>query len=310
MSNLTDISDVIIIGSGPAGLSAAIYVVRAGLSVTVIEKEFMGTGQIADSSKVDNYLGIPAISGYDLGESFREHALSLGVTIEDNNVTRLTPVDDIWELELSDGSTKKARCVIYAAGCSHKKLQVENEEQYTGKGISYCAVCDGAFYKDKDVAVVGGGDTALSDALYLSDICANVYIIHRREEFRGAASLLAKLKERTNVHICTNRTVKKVEGSNNLERIILDAGADDFNEEEDSYEITTAPDDFGTVSDALSNEGITFASAEVTMIPQTMVELTSEDDIKKMRRILALLDEEDDVQNVYHNWDEPIEDEE
>lgn len=222
MSNLTDISDVIIIGSGPAGLSAAIYVVRAGLSVTVIEKEFMGTGQIADSSKVDNYLGIPAISGYDLGESFREHALSLGVTIEDNNVTRLTPVDDIWELELSDGSTKKARCVIYAAGCSHKKIQVENEEQYTGKGISYCAVCDGAFYKDKDVAVVGGGDTALSDALYLSDICANVYIIHRREEFRGAASLLAKLKERTNVHICTNRTVKKVEGSNNLERIILD----------------------------------------------------------------------------------------
>mgnify|MGYP000008850957 FL=1 len=222
MSNLTDISDVIIIGSGSAGLSAAIYVVRAGLSVTVIEKEFMGTGQIADSSKVDNYLGIPAISGYDLGESFREHALSLGVTIEDNNVTRLTPVDDIWELELSDGSTKKARCVIYAAGCSHKKLQAENEEQYTGKGISYCAVCDGAFYKDKDVAVVGGGDTALSDALYLSDICANVYIIHRREEFRGAASLLAKLKERTNVHICTNRTVKKVEGSNNLERIILD----------------------------------------------------------------------------------------
>ena len=95
-----------------------------------------------------------------------------------------------------------------------------------------------------------------------------------------------------------------------LMMLALDAGADDFNEEEDSYEITTAPDDFGTVSDALSNEGITFASAEVTMIPQTMVELTSEDDIKKMRRILALLDEEDDVQNVYHNWDEPIEDEE
>ena len=98
--------------------------------------------------------------------------------------------------------------------------------------------------------------------------------------------------------------------ADDLMMIALDAGADDFNEEEDSYEITTAPDDFGTVSDALSNEGITFASAEVTMIPQTMVELTSEDDIKKMRRILALLDEEDDVQNVYHNWDEPIEDEE
>lgn len=98
--------------------------------------------------------------------------------------------------------------------------------------------------------------------------------------------------------------------ADDLMMIALDAGADDFNEEEDSYEITTAPDDFGTVSDVLSNEGITFASAEVTMIPQTMVELTSEDDIKKMRRILALLDEEDDVQNVYHNWDEPIEDEE
>ena len=98
--------------------------------------------------------------------------------------------------------------------------------------------------------------------------------------------------------------------ADDLMMIALDAGADDFNEEEDSYEITTAPDDFGTVSDALSNEGITFASAEVTMIPQTMVELTSEDDIKKMRRILALLDEEDDVQNVYHNWDEPIENEE
>ena len=130
MSNLTDISDVIIIGSGPAGLSAAIYVVRAGLSVNVIEKEFMGTGQIADSSKVDNYLGIPAISGYDLGESFREHALSLGVTIEDNNVTRLTPVDDIWELELSDGSTKKARCVIYAAGWQRMKNSIQAKEYH------------------------------------------------------------------------------------------------------------------------------------------------------------------------------------
>ena len=156
MTELENIYDVVIVGSGPAGLSAAIYAKRAGLNILVIEKEYMGAGQIAYSDKVDNYLGIPAISGYDLGESFREHALSLGVTIEDNNVTRLTPVDDIWELELSDGSTKKARCVIYAAGCSHKKLQAENEEQYTGKGISYCAVCDGAFYKDKDVAVVGG----------------------------------------------------------------------------------------------------------------------------------------------------------
>lgn len=234
-----DIIDVIIVGSGPAGLSASIYAKRAGLNVLVIEKEYMGTGQIAYSDKVDNYLGIPAISGYDLGESFRNHAESLDVEISEGNVTVIKRVDAtgervidneeinnkaLWRIELSDGSYKLARTVIYAAGSHHRHLGVKEEEQFIGKGVSYCAVCDGAFFKDKNVVVAGGGNSALGDAMYLADICKDVYIVHRRAEFRGDKLTLEKLKICKNVHFITGVTIKTLKGENKLEEVVLNDG--------------------------------------------------------------------------------------
>lgn len=223
-----DILDVIIVGSGPAGLSAAIYTKRAGLNTVVVEKDYMGAGQIVYSDKVDNYLGIPAISGFDLGESFRSHAESLGVVIEESEVTYINKQEDnealLWKVDFLDGAYKLARTVIYAAGSHHRHLGIKEEEEFIGKGVSYCAVCDGAFFKDKNVVVVGGGNSALGDAMYLSDICANVYIAHRREEFKGDAATLDKLKNKDNVHIITGVTVKSLKGDKRLEEVILSDG--------------------------------------------------------------------------------------
>lgn len=234
-----DIIDVVIVGSGPAGLSAAIYTKRAGLKVLVIEKEYMGTGQIAYSDRVDNYLGIPAVSGYELGENFRNHAISLGVEIADGDVTTIKRVDDtgkltidnqeadkaaLWRVELSDESYRLARTVIYAAGSHHRHLGLDEENQFIGKGVSYCAVCDGAFFKDKNVVVAGGGNSALGDAIYLSDICSNVYIVHRRAEFRGDLVTLERLKERKNVHFITGVNICALKGENKLEEVVLNDG--------------------------------------------------------------------------------------
>ena len=153
MTELENIYDVVIVGSGPAGLSAAIYAKRAGLNILVIEKEYMGAGQIAYSDKVDNYLGIPAVNGFDLGECFRNHAISLGVDIEEGEVTGVTCTDGkidtapagnklLWKTILSDGTYKLSKTVIYAAGSHHRHLGIKEEDEYIGKGVSYCAVCD------------------------------------------------------------------------------------------------------------------------------------------------------------------------
>ena len=182
--------DVVIIGSGPAGITAAIYAKRANLNVAVVEKEYLGTGQIAESSRVDNYPGIPGIDGYSLGEKFREHAESLGVEFTEAQVLSLGQKDGIWIIGCDEDITLESKAVIYATGCKNRPLGVPGEEKYYGRGLSFCAVCDGAFYKGKRVAVIGGGDTALDDAMYLSDICEKVYLVHRREFFRGSASTL------------------------------------------------------------------------------------------------------------------------
>ena len=161
--------DTIIIGSGPAGLSASIYIKRANLNVLVIEKYYEVTGQVAESRKVDNYLGIPEISGYELGEKFREHALKSGVNFLEANVINIKKQkDNIIRVELENGEYVEAKTIIYAAGATHRRLNVLDEEKYLGRGVSYCAICDGAFYKNKVVAVIGGGDVALDDAVYLS----------------------------------------------------------------------------------------------------------------------------------------------
>ena len=216
--------DIIIVGSGPAGMSAAVYGKRAGLSVLVIEKVYYGTGQVAESSHVDNYLGIPGINGYELGEKFRSHAEGLGVEFKDGEVIRFEKADDRWYVHLKNGETLESKTVVYAAGAAHRHLGVPGEEELSGKGVSYCATCDGAFFKGKDVAVVGGGNTAMDDAIYLSDICNKVYLVHRRDVFRGDATTLMKLEETENIELVVPAKVQEVKGEQVVTALQLEDG--------------------------------------------------------------------------------------
>ena len=216
--------DIIIVGSGPAGMSAAVYGKRAGLSVLVIEKVYYGIGQVAESSHVDNYLGIPGINGYELGEKFRSHAEGLGVEFKDGEVIRFEKAADRWYVHLKNGETLESKTVVYAAGAAHRHLGVPGEEEFSGKGVSYCATCDGAFFKGKDVAVVGGGNTAMDDAIYLSDICNKVYLVHRRDVFRGDATTLMKLKETENIELVVPAKVQEVKGEQVVTALQLEDG--------------------------------------------------------------------------------------
>lgn len=218
--------DVLIIGSGPAGLSAAIYARRANLNVAVLEKLYMGLGQVAESRQVDNYLGMPGMNGYDMGEAFRRHANDFGAEFLEGEAAEIKKEGDIFCIVLKDGERLSARTVIYAAGAAHRHLGVVGEDVLAGRGVSYCAVCDGAFYRKKIVAVAGGGDTALDDALYLSEMCSKVYLIHRREEFRGAKATLLKLREKENVTILAPAVINEVKGENKVSGIVLSDGSE------------------------------------------------------------------------------------
>ena len=214
--------DVGIIGSGPAGLSAAIYAKRANLSAVVIEKEYEGTGQIAESGRVDNYLGMPGISGYDLGETFREHAVKLEVEFLEQEVTRIQKEESgQFQMTFSDSSVIESKTVIYAAGASPRRADIPGEKEYVGKGVSYCATCDGAFFRKKITAVVGGGDVALEDAIFLARLCEKVYVIHRRDEFRGAKSLQKRLMELPNVEILWDTVPEEICGTEKVETLKL-----------------------------------------------------------------------------------------
>lgn len=181
--------DLVIIGSGPAGLSAAVYAKRACLSVLVVEKEAFAGGQMVYTEEVDNYLGLNAKSGFELAESFKQHALDLDVSFAEGAVEKIVPKDGQWSLHMESGEDIEAKTVLLATGATHRKLGVPGEENFAGVGVSYCATCDGAFFQGKSVAVVGGGDVALEDALYLANICEHVYLIHRRNELRGTKVL-------------------------------------------------------------------------------------------------------------------------
>lgn len=232
MKGTNSMYDIIIIGSGPAGLSAAIYAKRANLNVAVAEKEYEGTGQIAESGNVNNYLGLPNINGYDLGEKFREHAVSLNVEFIEKEAVEIEAVQNdecaaesaIYRVKFDDDMIEEARALIYTAGAYPRKAGVPGEDEYTGKGVSYCAICDGAFYKGKTVAVLGGGDTALDDALYLADICEKVYLVHRRDSFRGAQSTVELLKQKENVELVLNENVTEIYGEKKPTGIKLKSG--------------------------------------------------------------------------------------
>lgn len=201
--------DIIIVGAGPSGLTSAIYGRRALKKVLVLECLSYG-GQIINTLKIDNYPGMPGVSGFDYATKVYNQAKDLGSEIKYEKVIDI--IDGNIKEVITNKGSYKCKTIILATGCDSRKLGVDREEELTGKGVSYCATCDGAFYKDKDVAVVGGGNTALEDALYLTDVCHKVYLIHRRDEFRADDYLVNKLKGKDNVEFILNSNVTKLNG--------------------------------------------------------------------------------------------------
>lgn len=214
--------DVVIIGSGPAGLSAAVYTKRALLDVAVIEREMFSGGQIVTTDRVDNLLGFYGTNGYDLSVKFREHADALEVPFIEGAVTGITDQGTCKVLQMEDGSTIETKAVIVATGATHRKLGAEGEAKLSGAGVSYCATCDGAFFKGKTVAVVGGGDVALEDALYLANMCEKVYLIHRRDELRGAKVLQQRIFDAANIEFLPHTEVREICGENMVDHIVIE----------------------------------------------------------------------------------------
>ena len=204
--------DLVIIGSGPAGLSAAIYAKRAMMDVVVMEKAAFSGGQIVNTETVDNYLGMPGISGFDMAMKFREHADLFEIEFDDREVMSLEDHGDHKTISLEDGTDLDTRAVLVTTGARHRKLGVPGEEEFAGAGVSYCATCDGAFFRNKEVAVVGGGNIALEDALYLSKMCSKVHLIHRRDEFRGEKILGAQVLETPNIEFHPFAKVTEIGG--------------------------------------------------------------------------------------------------
>ena len=192
--------DIIVIGGGPAGLTASIYALRAKKSVLLIEGSVVG-GQIASSPRVDNFPGFKSISGADLGEKLLDQALALGLEIEFANVTALTQENKVNKVSTDNGNFE-SKAVIIATGAKHRKLNVENEDKFIGNGVGYCVVCDGDFYAGKDVAVVGGGNSALQGAIYLSNICKSVTILQNLDFLTGEQSLIEEVKTKTKFTYC------------------------------------------------------------------------------------------------------------
>ena len=215
-------NDLIIIGSGPAGLSAAVYAKRAGLNMLIIEKNPVSGGQIIDTYEVDNYLGIPGVNGFDLAMKFREHADKLGAEFVDATVTSVVCQEQGSDTKLpvykvnTDNGEFETHTIILATGAHHSKLGIPGEEEYIGKGVSYCATCDGAFYKGKVTAVNGGGDVAVEDAIFLSRFSSKVYLIHRRDELRATKILQDELFALPNVEVIWDSVVKEIKGEDKV----------------------------------------------------------------------------------------------
>jgi len=213
--------DILIIGGGPAGLTAATYARRAGKRVLVLEKNAFG-GQITWSPRVENFPGFLSVTGTELGDKLLEQAMEQGAELELEEVTALRPENGLWTAVCESGAEFQGRAVIAAVGARPRPLGVPREEELVGAGVCYCAVCDGAFYAGQDVALCGGGNAALQDALLLSEKCRRVYLIHRRESFRGEQKLVDALKERENVEFILNARVIALEGDTELTGLILE----------------------------------------------------------------------------------------
>lgn len=256
--------DLVIIGSGPAGLTAGIYAQRARLNTLVIEKEMVSGGQVLTTYEVENYPGFPGVDGFTLGTKFREHADHLGAEFVTDEIVGIHLIAEMSGSNMEDGAgdlrvaqveapgvevpgskmpvaemsgtetakktwkvvtgkkgTYLAKTVILASGATHRSLGVPGEERLRGSGVSYCATCDGAFFRKKEVAVVGGGDVALEDAIFLSRMCSHVYLIHRRGELRGARVLQEQLLALENVTVLWDTVVEEIRGEQRVEAVSL-----------------------------------------------------------------------------------------
>lgn len=209
--------DIVIIGAGTAGLSAAIYGVRAGKTVLVLEANVYG-GQIINTPEIENYPGIKHISGYEFATNLYEQAKELGAEIKFQKVLEIQSEQND-RIIITDKDKYVAKSIILATGAKNRPLGLEKEKELIGRGISYCATCDGAFFKGKEVAVNGGGNTALEDAIFLSSYCSKVYVIHRRDSFRGEDKLLKSLQEKKNVEFILNSNITELIGNEKLEGI-------------------------------------------------------------------------------------------
>lgn len=212
--------DLIIIGGGPAGLTAAVYARRAGKSVLVLEKAALG-GQITWSPKVENFPSVVSISGTELGDRMAEQAMALGADVELEEVVGIEDLGDRRCVRCDFGASYFGRAIILAAGAKPRMLGVEREEELVGAGVGYCAVCDGAFFKGLPVAVNGGGNSALQDAMLLSETSSRVYLIHRRDSFRGEEKLVEALREKDNVEFVLNASIVRLLGEDELRGVVV-----------------------------------------------------------------------------------------
>lgn len=214
--------DVVIIGSGPAGLCASIYAKRAGLKAVTVEKSPMSGGQVLNTYEVDNYPGLPGMNGFDMGMKFREHADKLGCEFMNDEVVTISPLaeEDGFEIQTESG-VLQTKTVVAAMGASHAKLGIPGEEELSGMGVSYCATCDGAFFRGRTTAVIGGGDVAVEDAIFLARGCEKVYLIHRRDELRAAKILQEELLSLPNVEVIWDTVAERINGQDQVESVSL-----------------------------------------------------------------------------------------
>ena len=212
--------DLIIVGGGIAGLTAAIYARRGGLNTLLLEGGAPG-GQIIASPELENYPALPKVSGVAFVQRLLEQTAALELEIKYETVSKLHLTEEIKEVETASCAKYQARTIIWAAGLVARRLDGPGEEQFLGRGVSFCAACDGMLYKGKDVAVIGGGNTALEEALFLSKICLHVHLVHRRDSFRAEAALVQKIKQRPNIVLHMPAQVSRFEGNKRLEQLVL-----------------------------------------------------------------------------------------
>ncbi len=213
--------DLVIIGSGPAGMAAAVYAARAELDFIVVEKDISG-GQILETSDIDNYPGYQNISGFDLAEKFRAHAEACGTEIiEGMKIEDFKQIEGGFELLFDGAKTIETKTILIATGANPRKIGCPGEEELAGAGVSYCATCDGAFFKGRETMVVGGGNTAVEDAIFLARFCSKVTLVHRRDSLRASKNLVTKLQSLPNVTIIWDSVVEKINGEGRVNSVVL-----------------------------------------------------------------------------------------